>query len=392
MSANICAKISLPLNRSGPTSGSKAFANRFRPFDARTAFGIPAARFEHVVSGSASGIAVGPTSSGLFNLCLYAFAEEKPVLITPDNVYLHILQRVAEHVNLNSEALKSKFLTDAAAAAEGKQTIVIINDALRQGSADSPWHEVFPEFRAALASRIVDGQVPTIDFSSTTAVDQTCQTVALMDMLQAYFNFEVHTRCGIPEIALGGTAEDWTLLVINTVALLKRVEMDWWLVQLQPILEHFQSVACGNVADLAFWSTMIRLFAEQSGSGPAADGWITKLFPYLKRRDGSGVDKNTFVETGWKSMVPFDALPSSVSKVPFVWEYLGTRINMLFVAGAVGVELEEDQKTDQKEDQKGGEQRLCLASSYAIVYDEDAARAPPKSVKYGVPRAHNSNY
>jgi hypothetical protein len=370
-----CATIVLPLNGRGPTEGETRFANRFAPFSSDS-FCIKNARFEHIVKQPAN-VAIGPTSSGIFNTTLYAFAEEKPLLINPDDLYLHILQRVAEHVNLNSDSLKNKFVAQNA----GKETIVVNNDALRQGNPDSPWHLCFALFRDALRQRVIGG-IPTIDFTSTTPVAQVCQTIALMDMLQAYFNFEVHTRCGIPEIALGGTKEDWTLVLESTITLLKRVEMDWWLLQLQPILEHFASAARGEQADIGFWSSMVRLFPSQSGSGPTADGWITKLFPYLKLSDGSGVRRNPFIDNGWQSRIEFDSLPSSLSKVPFVWDYFGKRIKMFFIAGAIATQIDENG-------------RLASIASYAVIYDdpiEEKSGGSSRAKRYPVQEYYDDNY
>jgi hypothetical protein len=41
-------------------------------------------------------------------------------------------------------------------------------------------------------------------------------------------------------------------------------------------------------------------------------------------------------------IAPAVAIPAGLSRVPFVWDYLGTKLPMQFVAGFVGVAQDED--------------------------------------------------
>lgn len=340
---SVCATIKLTTNGLGPTQG-KNFLNQFKPLQANQL--CPESRVEHFAASVPldTPVLLGPTSSGLFNLCLYAFAEEKGLLLTPDDIYLHILQRVAEHVNQNAGSLREKFVSTAE-----KQTISVRNDFLKQGDSNSPWHLCFHLFENELSRRIVS-QVPTTTFSTTRPIDSICQTIALMDMVQSYFKFQVFTRCGIVEIALAGTPSDWSNMYQSINILLKRVDMDWWLARLDPILQQFCNVANGANADTNFWSKMVRLYPEQSGGGPFADGWILDFFPYIKKSNGTGITKNTF-----NQKVELIALPSSISRVPFLWDYFGTSIDMMFLAGLAGVFLDQNN-------------RLASVCAYSVVY------------------------
>ena len=48
----------------------------------------------------------------------------------------------------------------------------------------------------------------------------------------------VHTLCGIPQILLEGSAEDWQNLG-RRVREWGRFDLNWWLKPLQPILDQF---------------------------------------------------------------------------------------------------------------------------------------------------------
>ena len=49
-------------------------------------------------------------------------------------------------------------------------------------------------------------------FSTTTAVECTAVHIALMDMCQSYFEYQVGSSCGFPMIILEGSPADWERL------------------------------------------------------------------------------------------------------------------------------------------------------------------------------------
>jgi hypothetical protein len=49
----------------------------------------------------------------------------------------------------------------------------------------------------------------TCSFSTTTPASRTASQLVLMDTFQRYFDYEVVCICGIPEITLAGTPEDF---------------------------------------------------------------------------------------------------------------------------------------------------------------------------------------
>jgi hypothetical protein len=47
------------------------------------------------------------------------------------------------------------------------------------------------------------------NFSTSGPVELTASQVALMDAMSPYFDYEIMAICGIPEVTLTGTVEDW---------------------------------------------------------------------------------------------------------------------------------------------------------------------------------------
>src|SRR5262249_44382943 len=78
------------------------------------------------------------------------------------------------------------------------------------------------------------------DFSTTGPVERTVSEVALLDVLQPYFSYNVACICGIPSVTLEGTPADWQKLCAK-VDLLTPFGLDWWLAELRPICDQFVS-------------------------------------------------------------------------------------------------------------------------------------------------------
>lgn len=156
-----------------------------------------------------------------------------------------------------------------------------------------------------------------------------------MDTMQSYFEYGVMTMCGIPSITLEGNSLDWERLVSKVKALYTYPELEWWLDSVLPIVEQFKQASCGNV-DKAFWSSLYKL--ENSSGGPFISGWIVKLFPYLVDGRSRKTDRINPVlkdESSWGTTA--EDFPSSLSKVPFDWDYFGETFQYEFLGGLIAL-------------------------------------------------------
>jgi len=272
-----------------------------------------------------------PTSQNAFLATVHeAFANERPLVLSPDHIWSLIAQAVAIHVNENAETLRGKFVQHS-----GQQNIIIDNNALTQGKPESsPWEQVFPEFLRALDKTVIGGSKDLVStFSTTGNTEGISSIITFMDTVKAYFKFTVRTRCGIPRITLLGTQQDWKKLCTMAEKLLIRVGMnDWWWPQLAPVLNQFLALASGQ-KDADFWSKIyFEHGATESGESNSVTGWILNFFPYATHY------QQRFVLRGDKRLT-IDEFPSSLNSTPFVWDYFGTKIAMKFCGGAIGVGL-----------------------------------------------------
>src|SRR5262245_47253649 len=67
-----------------------------------------------------------------------AFAEHRPLLLSPDSVWITIAQGVAHHMAIHGERLRDRFV-----AHQGKLNLVFTADGWLAGTPENPWHEAF---------------------------------------------------------------------------------------------------------------------------------------------------------------------------------------------------------------------------------------------------------
>jgi hypothetical protein len=289
-------------------------------------------------------LVAGVRSHPLIGALHAAFSSHRPVVLSPDIVWLTICQGFAHHVNANAETLRSCLVKHS-----GKLTLAVRRDEFVKGSPENPWPGVFAEFSAAIRAHVGDSQrLIVADFSTTGPVERAASEVALLDAMQAFFSYEVHTMCGIPSITLEGTPEDWRK-VAGRVREFGRFDLGWWVGPLEPVLQEFVAVVEGRV-DRRFWDSIYKWQGPKGSGSPHVSGWVLKLFPYLDnpeakyaRRFGQASAAPPLRRNPWLDAPPSrhgpgrDDFPSLPAKAPFLWKYLGTDYEMEFVGGLMGI-------------------------------------------------------
>src|SRR5262249_30452804 len=149
-------------------------------------------------------------------------------------------------VKANAERLRGKFVRHA-----GKAEIRIRRDDFVKGSAQNPWPEVFQAFSDGIAGHIGrQRDLVVCDFSTTGPCERAASEIVLMDAMQHYFDYRLMTLCGIPEITLLGTVNDWRS-IRRRVQALGEYELMPWVTALTPVVDQFVAAAEGRV-DVAF--------------------------------------------------------------------------------------------------------------------------------------------
>lgn len=220
--------------------------------------------------------------NGFFEAVHKAYARHMPLVISPDMIWLVIVQGLARHIHENSETLRSHFVQH-----NGKKTInVHLDGKISLGSDDSDWEWAFQQFQDSVAAYTNQALAQTIAgrFSGTNSDAAVAFDIALMDAMSPYFDYWGDVSCGIPELTLEGTPEDWQQIELRAAQLAK-YDLEWWISDLQPILAQFTRTAQGQ-PDRNFWAGMIRDLRDM-GCGARSDhfvtGWIVRLFPYIRQ-------------------------------------------------------------------------------------------------------------
>jgi len=228
-----------------------------------------------------------------FNGMYQAYADHRPFVISPDMIWLLISQGFARHVSANSEILRKNFVDF-----DGKLSLIVRNDNLTLNSPASSWENIFPEFTKQISKHTGTDliNVLTSDFSTTSPVEKVASQITIMEAMEPYFEFIViRIVCGIPEITLKGTTEDWQKIYDKTKKL-EKYDLKWWTDELEPILTEFIKTSKGEI-DEKFWRNMFKYHSQkQYGAPKIIDGWIVKFFPYdkdgkrnnLKQLEGGG--------------------------------------------------------------------------------------------------------
>jgi hypothetical protein len=197
-----------------------------------------------------------------------AFYNHLPLILTPDVIWLAIMQGLSKHIDANAETLRSKFVNFA-----GKETLVVVRPEFKKGNPTNDWPSVFPEFSSKIGAFIGEDKIQVFeaDFSTTTATTKIASQITIMDTVKHYFEYVVMCGCGIPSITLKGTPDDWQR-VRDKAAMLEQFELGWWLEELLPVLDQFVAASKGEV-DRDFWRSVCTKHGL-SGMSSVMNGWV----------------------------------------------------------------------------------------------------------------------
>jgi len=277
--------------------------------------------------------------------CLYiAYSDHRRITITPDMIWLLICQGFSIHVNNNVEELRNKFV-----AFNDKKKLKVETEHISiefvKGSISSPWSLAFPSMSDSI-SKYVKSDIHNLyiqSFSTTTIAEKSAYEIALLDVMSGYFEYEYETACGIPEINIEGTKEDW-LKIQNNIRKFKGYEIDNWINSLEPIIQQFVN-ASNNKIDQPFWSNIFKR-KDESG-GPYITGWIIKFFPYISEGNQKMV-KNPYLDREPKEFMEglvTNNFNNGLSKADFIWNYYEKEYKMEFLSGFIGIKQDKNTLT-----------------------------------------------
>jgi len=273
------------------------------------------------------------SSHPFFSAMYRAYADHRPFELSPEALWLLICQGFSLHVNNNAEELRPLFVDF-----KGKQPLFVSSKGISLDDPNSPWERIFPQFTSQIAAYTGQELIDVLagDFTTSTPASRVASQITAMESMKPYFEYWM-SICGIPQIILHGTPEDWQSIV-DRVEFLRQYKLDWWVDEMLPVLRKIVLASQGEV-DKEFWRGMFKehdLKHEMCGDPETlADGWIVKFYPYdldKHRNDLKGLYDGA------------SDLPPELSMVPLNFETAdGEVVDLTLWAGFVGIR--QDEKT-----------------------------------------------
>ena len=192
-----------------------------------------------------------PTLQGYYK----AYVNHIPICITPDILWMLVVQGFSRHIDLNSERLRSKFVQF-----QGKKTLVVdgdensIDDITKEG-----WEKTFNEYVEKIRENVGGLMINLLTpcFTTTTPTIQVSTQIAIMSAFKSYFNYvRMCGGCGFPYIKLQGTLMDYMQLKFKIQGLIG-YEIDDWVKELLIIVDEIIKTKQGKI-NTKFWENIIK--------------------------------------------------------------------------------------------------------------------------------------
>ncbi len=272
-----------------------------------------------------------------FRSIIRAYASHRPIVLSPDMIWLLISQGFSRYVNAHPELLREQLVNHT-----GKMDLVVqTSEDLLTGQPD--WAKLLDDFNTQIKENTKGdlAQTITADFSTTGTTERIASEVTLMETVKSYFEYIImRLSCGIPSVTLKGTPQDWQK-VLDKTQQLKPYGLEAWTESLTPILKEFVLAAQG-CPNRKFWQSMVKQTRPDQLEGGACnpnkpteiDGWLLKLFP-----DENG---QTLDHTPHTKSMPVDR-----ARVNFKYQQIApadgsliSQTTMELTAGFVGAEVD----------------------------------------------------
>jgi len=229
-------------------------------------------------------------------------------------------------VNANSEKFRNTFVDF-----QGQKELVVICGG---NLMTAPVGELAKQLTKEIQKNLVDEKVrewilPA--FSTTTNTDEVVCSVVMMATLQKYFKYTIMTMCGLPQVTLLGTTEDYELLKKKVDKLpeydLGDGMLKEWHALLSPICEELIKSAQGK-PELDFWN---RICDHHRGSGKDhLSGWLTAFCSF----DDEGKWQGTIHSKFKTPFIRTSSVPSGLVSVPVLFDDNGKQYKTVMFAGS----------------------------------------------------------
>ena len=137
-----------------------------------------------------------------------AYKNHYPITITPDMLWILILQGFSRFMEKYENKVREKFVNF-----DGKKDLIVERNNLTPYTATKEdWDGIMKEFVEKIGIHVGQETIDNLEcnFSTTTQVAQVTSQVSIMSAMKQYFTYTVQMMgCGISTISLEGSIQDW---------------------------------------------------------------------------------------------------------------------------------------------------------------------------------------
>ncbi len=265
-------------------------------------------------------------NNGLVQTIQECYDNHRPLVLSPDIIWLAICQGVSIHINEHYDSLKNIIFIE-----NKPDKIAIRNDSLEYSAKH--WKNLIASFANETRKYTNEDFYSFFvsEYSTTSSIDRTAYQITLLESYKKAFEYIGDTGCGIPSISITGNKDDWQLM-LKKLDMLDKIGLSQWSENLRPIIVEFVNASEGK-QNKEFWQNIYKNASEYNAF--YISGWIIKFFPYIKELESKGVydEKrgetrvgeiflpNKFIDGDnyLLSTLSTDNFPSGIAKVPVTW-------------------------------------------------------------------------
>ena len=216
-----------------------------------------------------------------------AYGNHFPITVSPDMIWLLILQGYARFIDKYSELVREKYVDF-----QGKKILYINKFGTTLSTAtEEDWNDIISECVEQISDHVGKETISNLqsDFSTTNAATLLASQTSIMSAMKNYFEYKgIMGICGISFITLEGCIEDWEKIKYK-LNYLSKFDLNWWTKHLIPIIDNIiktkkyyekNKKISGELVD--FWKNMIKIKDKNGEYAPDIfNGWIIKFIPDL---------------------------------------------------------------------------------------------------------------
>ena len=225
--------------------------------------------------------------TSLISGLVLAYKNHYPITISPDMIWILILQGYSRFMEKYSELVRERYVNF-----EGKKALCVNRYGIfPEEASKETWNDIIKEYIQKIENHVGKDVISNLqaNFSTTTPSVLTTSQVSIMSAMKQYFTYNLLMGgCGVSSINLEGSLDDWNKIK-SKLEFLSTKAMKWWTKHLIPIIDdiiktkkYYKKHKKINSDLINFWKSMIRIKNKGDLYDPhMINGWIIKFIPNL---------------------------------------------------------------------------------------------------------------